>query len=128
MFLEQEHEQYYNKFIESDNTNPNDNERKALFYLLAFNNETRNHINDLYDFKNHQIEFKGLEMGWQTSGSFAVTKLAFNLYNGFKGVNYDVDDGEPREYSIDPLNLFCHFRGDNLNIMLNAIKIRLGEM
>lgn len=127
MFMDKDHEQYYNKFLKLDNAYIGDNERKALFYLLSFNEETRNHINDIYDFQKHQIKFEGLEQGWQTSGSFAVTKLAFNLYNGFNG-EYSLEGAdEPRRANMTPLDVVCHFRGEELEILFNAIKIRLGE-
>mgnify|MGYP000133009812 CR=1 FL=1 len=54
---------------------------RALFYLLALNREMREHIDQLYDFKTHSIKPEAIRAGWQTSGSMAITRLAYNLFN-----------------------------------------------
>lgn len=90
------------------------NERKTLFYLLALNNDTRGGICDLYDFEDNTILSDGLNQGWQTSGSLAITRLAFNLYNDSCGKD-----------SITPLNIFTSYIRD-IDYMFCAIKIRLG--
>lgn len=53
----------------------------ALFYLLALNRDTREHITQLYDFKTHSIKPNAIRAEWQTSGNMAVTRLAYNLFN-----------------------------------------------
>ncbi len=92
--------------------------REALFYALGLNPDTVLHINDLYDFQEHCIEPEGLHQPWQTSGSLRVTRLAFNLYNGFQGE----DDQDAWEYT--PYSLF----GDGLMPwMMEAVKLRYPE-
>ena len=54
----------------------------ALFYTLGINPDTRN-IHEIYDFKANRINLNALRKGWQTSGSYQVCLLAFNLFNGY---------------------------------------------
>lgn len=113
-FLDQAHRLFYEKMIEKTNSH-NDCERKALFYLLGLTEETRKNINVLYDFKEHCIDFDGLDQGWQTGTSIRVSRLAFNLFNGFCGE----EEEEARDYM--PRELFCN----ELKIyMLQAVAIR----
>lgn len=121
MFINKEHEDAYNLFVKKSHIYSDDTERKSLFYLLAMLDDTRKHIKDLYDFKNNWIKVEGFNKGWQTSGTVAVTRLAFNLYNGFKGE----DDSICR---VTPLDIFSSLGGEYLDCMLNAIKIRMGRV
>ncbi len=59
-----------------------DRQRQALFYLLGVSEETRKHINSIYDFEECCIIPEILTSGWQTSSSRALTALAFDLYHG----------------------------------------------
>lgn len=114
LFKNEEHKEYYEKFKLRASINNSDTERKSLFYLLALLPDTRNNINDLYNFKENMIKLEGINKSWQTGASTKITKLAFNLYNGWKG-----EDGE--DYS--PLYLFS-VADDNREYLLEAIRIR----
>ena len=59
-FVDEKHKSSYREFIAKDKTENWDNERKSLFYLFSMFEETREHINQLYDFKNHWIIPEGL--------------------------------------------------------------------
>lgn len=120
MFINKEHEDAYNLFVKKSNIDSDDIERKSLFYLLAMMGDTRKHVGDLYDFKNNWIKSDGLNKGWQTSGSLAVTRLGFNLYNGYKGEEDSI-------CRVTPLDIFCSLGGEYLDCMFNAIKIRMGK-
>lgn len=113
-FKNENHQLYYEKFMSKAKVKTSDKERQSLFYLLSLLSDTRNNINDLYDFENNWINPEGLCRGWQTGGSIRTTKLAFNLYNGWDG-------NEDEDYS--PLNLF-NASGDNLEYLLEAVRIR----
>lgn len=119
-FKDNDHSDYYEEFIKRDKTNPRDPERKALFYLLALNDNCRSNINRLYDFKNHQIKFEGLSSSFQTSGSLAITKLAFNLYNNFNG-----ETGDYTYKYMTPLDIFSSVDRDDMIYLWEAINIRL---
>lgn len=116
IFKDINHEQAYYEFIKKARVNEWDKERKALFYLFALNRETREHINQIYNFEENVTEFEGLNQAWQTGTSTKVTKLAFNLYNGWRG-----EDRAEEDYS--PAALF-NVSSDNLLYLLEAVKIR----
>ena len=77
---------------------------KALFYTLGLTDETRRHIETLYDFKNRCIITEGLFDGFQTGTSIKVTRMAFNLFNGFTGDTQASEKDSPSLYS--PYNLY----------------------
>jgi hypothetical protein len=112
------HQNFYLINVEKTNRSK-DPYRKALFYVLGLINETRNNINSLDNFDEKCIEFDGLNQPWQTGTSMRVTKLAFNLFNGFNG---DIGEDKPIDNMSDytPYNLF-----DNglMVYMLEGIKI-----
>lgn len=117
-FKDESHQKSYLEFIQKANMHPDDVERKSLFYLLAMFDETRNHISNLYDFKKNQIVLEGLNEAWQTSGTRACTKLAFNLYNSFTGF----EDEETNRYSV--IDIFACGSNQIKEIFLEAIKVR----
>ncbi|RCX20918.1 hypothetical protein DFR58_101120 [Anaerobacterium chartisolvens] len=117
LFMNDAHREFYIMNIQKTNSF-SDPYRKALFYALGLTAETRNNINSLYDFADNAIDFDGLNRPWQTGTSAKVTKLAFNLYNGFCG---DLG-GEPIDYPSDytPYNLFGN---ELMNWMFEAVKL-----
>lgn len=80
-FRDEEHEQFYYRMLKERNCN--DGYHRALFYTLGIARDTRNHIRDLFDFFNGGIKPEGLLAAWQTSSSIRVSRLAFNLWNGW---------------------------------------------
>lgn len=61
----------------------NDVYHQPLFYLLGLTGETRRHYGDIYDFDSHGIQLEGLYCDWQTGTTTRLTRLAFNLFNGW---------------------------------------------
>ena len=61
---------------------------KAFFYTMGISDETRKHVEDVFDFQEDVIRPEGLNKGWQTSGSSCLTRLAFNLWNGWNADGY----------------------------------------
>jgi hypothetical protein len=120
-FKDAAHKESYLTFIKKAEVSPGDVERKALFYLLALDDNTRANINSLYDFRageNH-IKPSGINAEWQTSGACACTKLAYNLYNSFHGFK----DEEMDDYSV--INIFAYMDGPvNKEAFFEAIRIR----
>ena len=101
---------------------PNDPYRLALFYTLGLHDELRRNITGLYDFKERQILFEGLNAPWQTGSTARATRLAFNLYNGFDG-----DTGESRLENgtyYTPYELFCDA---GMPYFFEAVKLRYPE-
>lgn len=97
-FVDKEHRDFFLRMVYKTNS-AKDPYREALFYTLGLTGETRRNINSLYDFKENGINPDGMNGGWQTSTSWKVTKLAFNLYNGYSG-----EGNEPSDYT--PFELF----------------------
>lgn len=89
---------------------------EALFYALGIAHETRVNIDQLYNFHNRCINLEGLHAGWQTGGTSRLTRLAFNLFNGF------IEEGEEGLYT--PYALFdCSFA----SYFMEAVKLRFPE-
>lgn len=113
-FLDKDHQRFYAQMVEIEHAEQ-DVYRQALFYTLGLTDETRSHIKDLYDFNQHLIVPGGLRRGWQTGGSHKVTRLAFNLYNGYAG-----HDGTPAA-EFTPYEIFD---SGFLSFFVEAIKLR----
>lgn len=114
VFLDNAHKRFYDQMLEIEKA-CDDVYRQALFYTLGLTEMTRTHIRDLYDFNHHMIILSGLRRGWQTGGSHRVTRLAFNLYNGYCGH----DDTPAEEFT--PYSLFDT---GLMPLMLEAVKVR----
>ena len=98
-FYNTEHKNFYNEHTHDKKL---DSYNKSLIYLLGLTEETRTHFDKLYSKATRQIKLTGTTEGWQTGTSLAITKLAFNLFNGYCGVR-DVDS---RQYTVE--NIFCY--------------------
>ena len=83
-FKNKDHEKFYEQCL--GRTGSLDPYHKAFFYTMGISSETRKHIEDVFNFREDAIRPEGLNKGWQTSGSSCLTRLAFNLWNGWKDV------------------------------------------
>ena len=106
IFISEQHKNFYYEKLKE--VREQDVYHKALCYCLGINNDTREHINRIYDFKTGLVKPECLHDGWQTSGSVKVVRMAFNLYcNGTPSVNEEdtVEDQllECRQYSVEEL-------------------------
>ncbi len=52
----------------------------ALVYCLRIGRDTKEHVNEIYDFKTELVKTEYLHDGWQTSGSKKIVRMAYNLY------------------------------------------------
>lgn len=124
-FKNDSHREFYEKWI--GECRYQDEYHKALVYCLGINEDTRNHIHSIYDFKCGCVKTECLSEGWITSGSARVVRMAFNLYcNGTPSVeDYEKHEDqmtECRQYTVE--ELFCS--GD-ARFFWEAIKIRYPE-
>lgn len=108
IFISEAHEQFYNEKLKE--VRYQDVYHKALVYCLGISNDTRNHIDKIYDFKTGCVKTECLKEGWQTSGSVKVVRMAFNLYcNGTPSVSdYENEEeqlSECSQYTVE--ELFC---------------------
>ena len=85
-FKNREHEKFYEQCLAR--TGGLDPYHKAFFYTMGISDETRKHVEDVFDFQEDVIRPEGLNKGWQTSGSSCLTRLAFNLWNGWNADGY----------------------------------------
>lgn len=97
IFCSPEHRVFY--FTTLEKAGVNDSYHRALFYTIGITADSRNHVDDLFDFAEDSIRPDGLEKAWQTGGTMKLTRLAFNLWNGFSE--------EGRERLTTPEELFC---------------------
>jgi hypothetical protein len=95
-FHNSEHEAFFYRMLAERRCT--DSYHRALFYTLGLSEDTRAHIQELFDFSDGGIKSKGLSASWQTGGSISICRLAFNLWNGW------IQTGEER-YST-PYELF----------------------
>lgn len=98
-FYDVEHEKFYKEHTEGKKL---DCYNRSLIYLLGLTKETRNNFESIYDNVSKQIKFNAVNAGWQTGTSNAITKLAFNLFNGYHGLQ----DNETKQYTIE--NIFAY--------------------
>jgi len=119
-FVDNEHRQFYEDTVRKAGAT-GDCYREALFYVLGMLPDTRRWIDDIYNFDEKIIKTSALKKPWQTSGNMRVTRMAFNLYNGFNGIvgNRKIDD--PDKYSP-----YWLFDIGNMDFFLEAIRLLNG--
>ena len=100
----------YQELIKRDNMHSEDVERAALFHILAGNESLYDHVDDIYDFKDHSIKPDCVVKSFFTSGTRMLVLLGFNLYNNFG--NHTVYDA------------FVFLDEKNTQLALDAIKLR----
>lgn len=125
IFANKQHKDFYLEYLPK--CRYNDAYHRALVYCLGINRDTREHVNQIYDFQSGLIKTECLHDGWQTSGSKKIVRLAFNLYtNGMPSI-YDCDGAEQQvkecqRYTVG--NLFCC---SYAVYFVEAVKIRYEE-
>lgn len=110
-FYNDDHKRFYTENTENKGL---DCYNKAVVYLLGLTEDTRKHSEEIYNFENREIEPTALNKAWQTSTSLTITRLAFNLFNGFTGTE------ENENYTVE--NIFS--RRELAEYFYQAIKIR----
>lgn len=124
MFKDREHWNAFTDFISKMKCA--DVYHVSLAYLLTLDRVTRTHINDLFDFEDDSIKADGFNWSWQTGTSRKVTRLAFNLWNGyyFDGETYVDDDGYISDLPSANYNVDVIFDCDYAPYFVEAIKLR----
>lgn len=108
-------ESFYNAIAEHD-ISLADTERTSLFYVLTLMDETRKRLSLFYDDADGCIRVEVLDKPFQTSGTLAMTRLAFSLYNDFS-------DDTHKTASV--LDIFCSVDREYVPYLFEAIKLRL---
>lgn len=115
IFLNNEHKSFYMERMEKI---VNDSYHSALIYLLGLTAETRKNFNTLVKYNNEPVpcslSIKPYKMNqaWQTGTTYKITRLAFNLFNGFSYEYDDISkDDEGKQHisnKYTPYFLFCN--------------------
>ena len=92
-----------------------DSYHQAFFYVMGLTNDTRVHVNEVFDFQEDCIIPEGLTAGWQTGGSIRVCRMALNLWNGYTEAPGD---------EFTPEALFCC---EFASYFVEALKLRYPE-
>ena len=124
-FKDEIHKTFFERCLKKASVSKGDTYTRAFFYTLGILPETRAHIESFWDFKENCIKLEGMNGPWQTSGSLNISRLAFNLYNGFRfvGDTWDTLSSDTNGY-FTPYELFAN---SEAFYMLEAIKVRYPE-
>ena len=95
-FKSKEHEDFFYAML--NKAGRKDSYHQAFFYCVGISDTTRRNVEQLFDFEKRRIKPEGLHEGWQTGGSIRLTRLAFNLWNGY------TEPGEERMFT--PYEMF----------------------
>lgn len=113
LFKSSEHEQFYNEMLAK--CTYQDCYNRALMYTLGINEDTRRHINEIYDFGERCVKVtSSLKAGWITSGTARALRLAFNLFL----------DEVPEKGSRDRYSVAEIFNYGDAEYFFQAIKLR----
>jgi hypothetical protein len=110
IFQDSEHEAFYYRMLAECRCT--DSYHRALLYSLGLSQDTRAHIQELFDFSDGGIKPEGLTASWQTGGSLRICRLAFNLWNGWSSIGeerystpYELFDCEATPYFFEAIRL-----------------------
>lgn len=80
-FRSKEHKQFFQEMLERSRYK--DCNHQSFFYCVGISESARTNIDRLFDFQRDRIKTDGLHDGWQTGGTIRLTRLAFNLMEGY---------------------------------------------
>lgn len=92
-------------------------ERASLIYLLGILRVTREHIREIIDFENDEIQPECLSQPWVTPLARRTIMLAFNLYTNWTPDEYPEDCSPSALFDNDKIREF----------MLEGLQIRYRE-
>lgn len=95
IFKNGSHRKFYEKWLPK--CRHQDVYHKALIYCLGLNEDTRNHITEIYNFESGYVQTECLQEGWITSGAVKVIRMAFNLSGGISLAEMSESAGESRK-------------------------------
>ena len=115
-FLNNEHKERFQELTQKAKVFEGDMERKALFFILAGNDDLYKKVNHIYNFKENGIDPDCLESGkvYFSSSARKLVKLAYNLYNSY-----------PSEDTV--IDTFYLLDEENFKLAINAIKLRFNR-
>ena len=95
---------------------------QALIYCLGISRDTREHVEEIYDFETGCVKTECMSAGWQTSGSLKIIRMAFNLYCNGTPTVYEKEgvEGKLKEcehYTVEDR----HISGRRFNFVIQSI-------
>ena len=115
MFLNEEHENKYNRL--KNKCNCNHSEVNALMYIIAGNEVLYNKSNCIYNFDENMLNINFNSEGepdlsglYLSSSARALLNLGIQMYNGSSSQNV--------------FETFCYLDEDNSKLAINCIKMR----
>lgn len=125
IFKNDRHQRFYEEWL--PRCRYQDVYHKALIYCPGINEDTREHIHEIYDFETGCVRTECLHEEWITSGAAKVIRISINLYcNGVPSVyeykNHEEQLSECRMYTVE--DLFC---SGYARYFWEAIKLRYPE-
>lgn len=118
------HQKFYNETLAKAKVK--DCYSKSVIYILGILRETRENLVKIYDVEKNEIIHEAINEAFQTSGTIAMTRLAFNLFND---TFYDVfnagdnEESKPNANKYTPIEIFCHY--EYLECLFEAVRLRL---
>ena len=96
-FSSKEHEKFFYQMLAK--CGKHDSYYSSFFYCVGISEDTRNHVDRMFDFKERLIKPEALHEGWQTGGSARLT--------GFQLVEWICGEGRRKlVYSIRDVRLW----------------------
>lgn len=125
IFKDRVHETFY--YEQLNNCRIVDVYHQALVYCIGISRDTREHKDEIYNFKTGCVKPECLHQGWQTSGSKRIVRMAFNLYcNGAPSV-FDIEDSDEQLSECQKYNVEELFCCGYAKYFWEAVKIRYPE-
>lgn len=112
-YYDDEHRKSYNIWLEKRaKYGKLDGYHASLLYLLTATEPTRVNLERMYDYRAGEIEPESINDGFQTGTSIRLTRLAFNLFNGYINKENPVDyspyyllDGTVRDLAMQAIEI-----------------------
>ena len=123
-FYNEEHQESFFELLNRMKKNRNDSYHLSAAYLMSLDRVCRQHVDDIFDFKEDLIKPEGLYKAWQTGTSRRTTRLMYNLWNDYC---YDgeipKEDSKPSIYCIPGHIFACSYAF----YYFEAIKLRFPD-
>ena len=122
-FYDADHEAFYHQGLEQAAAagRAPDVYFRPLLYLCGLCFDTRAYFPHLFDWQEWRIRPDALAGGWQTGTTRKITRLAFNLWNGYG--QEQPDDKHISPYFL-PDELFCY---EFQMYFFEAVRLRFPE-
>ena len=125
LFRSQSHKLFYEQYLPQ--CRYQDAYHAALVYCLGIDRDTRDHVNEIYDFRTGLVKTECLHDGWQTSGSKKIVRMAYNLYNNGTPSVFDYEDSEEQLTECGQYTVEESFCCGYAPYFWQAVKIRYPE-